>query len=55
MKGLNPIVAILAIIGAIVVLGVVLKIAFKLIGLTLVVGLILVGYYFVQGAMGKKS
>lgn len=55
MKGINPIVAILAIIGAIVVLGLVLKIAFKLIGLALVVGLVLVGYYFVQGAMGKKS
>ena len=54
MKGMNPIVAILAIIGAVVVLGIVLKVAFKLIGLAIVVGLVVIAVYFVQGMTGKK-
>lgn len=55
MRGVNPIVAILAIIGALVVLGIVLKVAFHLIGVMIVVGLVLVAFYFVQGVMGKRQ
>jgi hypothetical protein len=55
MKGMNPIVLVLAVIGGLIVLGVVLKVAFKLIGFALLVGAVLVIWYFVQGAMGKKS
>ena len=55
MRGINPIVAVLAIIGALVVLGLVLKVAFSLIGVAVVVGLALVAFYFVQGVMGKRQ
>ncbi|MES2095809.1 MAG: hypothetical protein V4459_03545 [Pseudomonadota bacterium] len=54
MKGMNPIVLVLAVIGGLIVLGVVLKVAFKLIGFALLIGAGLVIWYFVQGAMGKK-
>jgi hypothetical protein len=54
MKGMNPIIAIFAIIGGLIVLGLVLRVAFALIGLAVVVGAVLVIWYFVQGAMGKK-
>lgn len=50
-KGL--IVTILAIIGGIVVLGWVLKLAFNLIGILVVVGLIVLGVVFVQNLLGK--
>ncbi|MEO7680068.1 MAG: hypothetical protein ABIS14_05165 [Sphingomonas sp.] len=53
MRTSNPIVIILAIIGAIVVLGLVLKVAFKLIGLAILVGIGLVIYFFVQGMTRK--
>jgi len=55
MRGMNPIIAVLAIIGALVVLGLVLKVAFSLIGVAIVVGLALVAFYFVQGVMGKRQ
>ena len=54
MKGMNPIVLVLAVIGGLIVLGIVLKVAFKLIGFALLVGAVLVVWYFVQGALGKK-
>jgi hypothetical protein len=53
MKGTNPIVAILAIIGGLVVLGFVLKVTFKLLGLLIVIGIGLVIYFAVQRATGK--
>ena len=55
MRGVNPIIAVLAIIGAVVVLGIVLKVAFSLLWLAIVVGLVLVAFYFVQGVMGKRQ
>jgi predicted membrane protein len=55
MRGLNPIIAVLAIIGAVVVLGIVLKVAFSLLWLAIVVGMIIVAVYFVQGVMGKRQ
>ncbi len=55
MKNVKPIIAVLAIIGAIVVLGLVLKVAFSLLWLAIVVGLVLVAFYFVQGVMGKRQ
>jgi hypothetical protein len=53
MKGTNPIVAILAIIGGLVVLGFVLKVTFKLLGLLILIGIGLVIYFAVQSATGK--
>jgi hypothetical protein len=53
MKGVNPIVAILAIIGGLVVLGFVLKVTFKLLGLLILIGIGLVIYFAVQSATGK--
>ena len=54
MRGMNPILAVFAIIGALVLLGIVLKIAFALIGVVLAVGIVLVGFYFIRGAMGGR-
>jgi len=51
MRGMNPILAVFAIIGALVLLGLVLKVAFALIGLAIVVGIVLFLFYFVQNAM----
>ncbi len=53
MRGMNPIVAVFVIIGALVVLGVVLKVAFTLIGLAIAVGIVLFAFYFVRNAMGR--
>lgn len=53
MKGTNPIVVLLAIIGGLVVLGFVLKVTFKLLGLLIVIGIGLVIYFAVQSATGK--
>lgn len=50
----NPLVTVLVIIGAVVVLGFVLKLAFKLIGLAIAVGVVLVLFYFVRGMMGRR-
>ena len=44
---------ILAIIGGIVVLGWALKIAFKLVGIAIVLGLCVVAYIFIQKLVGK--
>jgi len=52
-KGMNPILAVFAIIGALVLLGLVLKVAFALIGLAVAVAIVLFVFYFVQNAMGK--
>jgi len=49
----NLIFIILAIVGAIVVGGWLLKIAFKLLGLIIVIGLIVVAVMVVQNMMGK--
>ena len=49
----NLIVTILAIIGGIVVLGLVLKVAFKLIGIAIVLGLAVLVYLFIQNLAGK--
>jgi hypothetical protein len=54
MRGMNPIVAVFAIIGAVIVLGLVLKIALKLIGLAVAVGIVLVASYFLRGALGGR-
>jgi hypothetical protein len=54
MKGMNPVIAVFAIIGALVILGIVLRVAFALIGLAIVVAVVLVIFYFVQNALGKR-
>ena len=54
MRGMNPVIAVFAIIGALVILGIVLRVAFALIGLAIVVGAVLVIFYFVQNVMGKR-
>jgi hypothetical protein len=53
MRGNSVIVTILAIIGGIVVLGWVLKLAFNLIGTLVLIGLAVVFYLFVQKLVGK--
>ena len=50
MKGVNPIVAVLAVIGGLVVLGWVLRITFSLIPLLILIGIGLVVYFMVQNA-----
>ena len=54
MRGMNPILAVFAIIGALVLLGIVLKIAFALIGIVVAVGIVIVAYYFLRGALGGR-
>ena len=54
MRGMNPIVAVFAIIGALVLLGIVLRTLFALIGVIVAVGIVLIAYYFLRGAMGKR-
>ena len=54
MRGMNPILAVFAIIGALVLLGIVLRIAFALIGVVVAVGIVLVAYYFLRGALGGR-
>jgi len=49
----NLIFVILAIIGGIVVLGWALKIAFKLVGIAIVLGLAALAYIFIQNMVGK--
>ncbi|MBB4097756.1 hypothetical protein [Sphingomonas kyeonggiensis] len=49
----NLIFVILAIIGGIVVLGWTLKIAFKLVGIAIVLGLAVLAYIFIQNMVGK--
>jgi hypothetical protein len=49
----NILFVILAIIGGIVVLGFVLKVAFKLIGLVIVIGLAVAAYMLLQKMVGK--
>lgn len=54
VNGMNPIIAILAIIGGLIVLGLVLRVAVALIGLAVIIGAALAIWYFVQAAIGKK-
>ena len=54
MRGMNPILAVFAIIGALVLLGILLKIAFALIGVIVAVGIVIVAYYFLRGALGGR-
>ena len=49
----NLVFIILAIIGGIVVLGWALKIAFKLVGIAIVLGLAVLAYIFIQNMVGK--
>ncbi|WCM27929.1 hypothetical protein NDN01_03080 [Sphingomonas sp. QA11] len=49
----NTLVTVLAIIGGLVVLGLVLKVTFKLLGLLILIGVGLVIYFAVQSATGK--
>lgn len=49
----NLIFVILAIIGGIVVLGWALKVAFKLVGIAIVLGLAVLAYIFIQNMVGK--
>jgi hypothetical protein len=53
MRGMNPILAVFAIIGALVLLGIVANVAVKLIGLAIMVAIVLALVYFVRNAMGK--
>jgi len=53
MKGVNPIVAVLAVIGGLVVLGLILRITFSLLPLLVLIGLGVVVYFVVQNASGK--
>ena len=49
----NLVIIIVAIIGGIVVLGWALKIAFKLVGIAIVLGLAVLAYIFIQNMVGK--
>ncbi|MEP9360692.1 hypothetical protein [Sphingomonas sp. KR3-1] len=49
----NLVFVILAIIGGIVVLGWVLKIAFKLVGIAIVLGIAVLAYILIQNMVGK--
>lgn len=49
----NLVFVILAIIGGIVVLGWALKLAFKLVGIAIVLGLAVLAYIFIQNMVGK--
>ena len=53
MRG-NPVITVLAIIGALVVLGIVLKVAFALLGVIVAVAIVLALFYFVQNATGRR-
>ena len=53
-RNINPIIAIFAIIGGLVLLGIVVRVASALIGLAIVVGVVLVIFYFVQNAMRNR-
>jgi hypothetical protein len=53
VKNDNILFVILAIIGGIVVLGFLLKVAFKLIGVVIVIGLAVAGYMLLQKMVGK--
>jgi hypothetical protein len=53
MRNDNVLFVILAIIGGIVVLGFLLKIAFKLIGLVILIGLAVAFYVLIQKLVGK--
>jgi predicted membrane protein len=50
----NPLITVLAIIGGLIVLGIVLKVAFALIGLAITVGIILVLVYFIREMVGGR-
>ena len=54
MKGVNPIVAVLAVIGGLVVLGWLLRITFSLLPLLVLIGLGVFVYFLVQNASGKR-
>ncbi len=49
----NIVFVVLAVIGAIVVAGWVLKIAFKLLGLVILIGLAVLAYILIQNMVGK--
>ena len=53
MKGVNPIVAVLAVIGGLVVLGIVLRITFSLLPLLVLIAIGVGVYVLVQNATGK--
>jgi len=53
MKGVNPIVAVLAVIGGLVVLGIVLRITFSLLPLLVLIAIGVFVYILVQNATGK--
>ena len=53
VKNDNVLFWILAAIGAIVVLGFLLKVAFKLIGIVIVIGFAVAGYVLLQKMVGK--
>ena len=53
VKNDNILFVILAIIGGIVVLGFILKVAFKLIGLAVLVGLAVIAYFLFEKMVGK--
>ena len=53
MKGVNPIVAVLAVIGGLVVLGLILRITFSLLPLLILIAIGVGVYVLVQNAAGK--
>jgi len=53
MKGVNPIVAVLAVIGGLVLLGVILRITLGLLPILVLIGLGVAVYFIVQNATGK--
>ena len=53
MKGVNPIIAVLAVIGGLVILGLILRITFTLLPLLVLIGLGVFVYILVQNATGK--
>lgn len=54
MKGVNPIVAVLAVIGGLVVLGLILRITFSLLPILVLIGLGVFVYVLVQNATAKR-
>ncbi|MBN8807196.1 MAG: hypothetical protein J0I47_03010 [Sphingomonas sp.] len=50
----NPLITVLAIVGGLVLLGIVLKVAFALIGLAITVGIVLMLVYFIKNMVGGR-
>jgi hypothetical protein len=54
MKDVNPIIAVLAVIGGLVVLGFILRVTFSLLPLLILIAIGVVVYLFVKQAAGRR-